>query len=74
MLSPEARRAKVDGVLEDARQARMDCMRRLERCVDRIKALQEGCPHCVNAEVATRKGVVMRCMACDYPLDELPNN
>lgn len=74
MLSPEVRRAKIDGVLLEAREARMECSRKLEKCVARIKALQEGCPHSVNHEVPTRKGVTVRCMACDYPLDDLPHN
>ncbi len=70
MLSPTARRAKVDGVIERVKQARMECCRELEKCLELMRVLQSDCPHTATHDT----GRAIQCMACDYELTQRPSN
>lgn len=74
MLSPQARRAKVDGVKARMQQAREVYGREAAKCADLLLLLQSDCPHTINAEVPTSRGVVRRCEACCLELDDPRRN
>lgn len=74
MLSPEVRRAKVDGVRARLKQAREVYGREAAKCAELLTLLQADCPHTIQHEEGRPRGSVIKCSACDYSMSGQGSN